>query len=212
MQGGIPPNGHPGMQNGMPPNAGHPGMQNGIPQGMPQGMHQGMQVPVNQPGMPQATMNRPLNQGMNQGMSQGMPPNAGQNLPPGFTNPNQFDEVFASASNFLNKLYETPTCIPDKVISNIAAQAGLNTTDPKLIRLIGFAAQHFMITTAVECLKVASSDDLQLEDVKKVLAKKRINIDRPEYIVSPAESEPQISDDNQSFDMFDDSQTLNLWM
>ena len=102
--------------------------------------------------------------------------------------------------SFLRDIQDYPPPIPDSVIMHILAEAGLNTTDPRVHRTMNVVCQKFMSEVLSDCSKIASSRvksekkkklELQVYDLKQALEPRGIHIHRPEFIVSIP---PQVKD------------------
>ena len=107
--------------------------------------------------------------------------------------PRHFDNMVALVS----KLGERTMLIPDPVIHNIIAQAGMCTSNPNVARLVGLAAEKFIVDTC-KALAASSQGNVRLEHVKHFLAQKKAMVARPDFIVGPLAPEdpqpPPISD------------------
>ena len=165
--------------------------------GMPQAM-QNMQQPMMQPGIP----------GMPQMMQPNMPHqnHPSMQMPPQMQHPvkqpNEKNDA-AIITEFVNKLNETPFMIPDPVINNICAQAGLTTSNPEILRIYSLICQTVLMMTINECKKTSENEHLQLSAVKAVLNHNGIPVHRPDYLVNPIESEDTNTDDTQGYDYAD---------
>lgn len=110
----------------------------------------------------------------------------------------------ADIENFMIKLQDYPSPIPDSVIKHICAESGLNTTDARVTSAISVVTQKFISEVLRNCSDFAKARaaqenpgkirklDLQFSDLKQALAKRGIHVNRPEFIVSL----PQKTDNN----------------
>ena len=103
----------------------------------------------------------------------------------------------ANIEKFLRGMSEYPSPIPDTVIMHVLAEAGLQTSDPRVHRTLNVAIQKFITEVLTDCATAAKqrnkaaqsssskkSLDLQVSDLKWVLERRDIHVYRPEFIVS----------------------------
>ncbi|KAK8891000.1 Transcription initiation factor TFIID subunit 10 [Tritrichomonas musculus] len=104
----------------------------------------------------------------------------------------------ANIEKFLRGMSEYPSPIPDTVIMHVLAEAGLQTSDPRVHRTLNVAIQKFITEVLADCATAAKqrnkasqqsssskkSLDLQVSDLKCVLERRDIHVYRPEFIVS----------------------------
>ncbi|XP_063223646.1 transcription initiation factor TFIID subunit 10-like [Bacillus rossius redtenbacheri] len=101
-----------------------------------------------------------------------------------------------SLSDFLLQLEDYTPSIPDGVISYYLQSSGLDTSDPRIIRLISLAAQKFLSDVANDALqhcktrgvsqnaKTKGKDRryvLTMEDLTPALAEYGITVKKPHY-------------------------------
>jgi len=104
----------------------------------------------------------------------------------------------SALSDVLAVLEEQQPTLPDAVTAHYLAQAGLDTDDPRLLRLIAIAAQKFVSDVAGDALqlykmrqasmpsKTKSKDKkyvLTLEDLTQALADHGVQVKKPAYFV-----------------------------
>ena len=104
----------------------------------------------------------------------------------------------ANIEKFLKGMSEYPSPIPDAVIMHVLAEAGLQTSDPRVHRTLNVAIQKFITEVLTDCATAAKQRnkatsqsssskktlDLQVSDLKAVLERRDIHVYRPEFIVS----------------------------
>lgn len=109
------------------------------------------------------------------------------------------DDVY----KFMMDVKEVTPTIPDAIMDNIMAQAGLYTTDVSLTRTLSIACQKF-ISEILNDLQAGRKQDCHtasFEDIKQALEKRNIRSYRPEYLVGEMENEPEeINDFGQGMD------------
>ena len=103
-------------------------------------------------------------------------------------------QAFDNMITFSQRLGEIRTFIPDPVIQNIVAQAGMFTSDPNVARILNIECDKFiwdLMMKLKETMPPAEDNAprmVRLENVKQVLAQKRMRVDRPDFIVGPIEN------------------------
>lgn len=117
------------------------------------------------------------------------------------THRNPILEEAENIETFLTGLQDYSPPIPDAVIMHILAEAGMNTTDPRVHKTMNIVCQKFINDVLASCARVAKNRakdeknkkkklDLQVCDVKEALRDTaNIQIHRPEFIVSIPESD-----------------------
>ena len=115
--------------------------------------------------------------------------------------------VFDDMVTFVQRLSQARAFIPDPVIQNIVAQAGMFTSDPSVSKILNIECHKFiwdMMNKLKETVPRAEENGermVRLENVKQVLAQKRMRVDRPDFIVGPiARVETQEPLDFEFFD------------
>jgi len=96
---------------------------------------------------------------------------------------------------FLKEMQDYPAPIPDSVVMHLLAEAGMNTTDPRVHRTVNIACQKFIWEVISDCANIKKREmkgnqkknqntDLTLSELKTVLNARGIHIHRPDFIVS----------------------------
>lgn len=102
---------------------------------------------------------------------------------------------FEAMAKFVEQLGEFTPLIPDAVINNIMAQAGMFTSDPKVARILNIECQKFITELCSDLSREMTQKEIvQLDTVKRVLAKRGNRVDRPEFIVGPLQSTEEPTD------------------
>ena len=104
----------------------------------------------------------------------------------------------AALTDVLAQLEEQQPTLPDAVTAHYLAEAGLDTDDPRLVRLIAIAAQKFVSDVAHDALQLYKMRQaslpsknkakdkkyvLTLEDLSQALADHGIQVKKPAYFV-----------------------------
>jgi len=101
-------------------------------------------------------------------------------------------------SDFLSQLQDYNTTIPDSVTSHYLASAGLETTDPRIVKLVSLAAQKFVSDVAADALthckmkqtsantaaKKGGKDKkfiMTTEDLTSALSEQGVSVKKPMY-------------------------------
>jgi hypothetical protein len=123
---------------------------------------------------------------------------AGRREPPPEFIPNECENVIA----FVQKLQEIYPAIPDPVINTLLAEGGAAVTDQRVSRIFNIAAQKF-ITDILGELQSEGKVNVQLWDLKPILAARGVHVHRPEFLISGLE-EVERPAPFQETDLFDD--------
>jgi len=76
-------------------------------------------------------------------------------------------------SDFLSQLSDYNTTIPDTVTSHYLASAGLETTDPRIVKLVSLAAQKFVSDVAADALTHCKMRQNSMSNMNKKQGKDR---------------------------------------
>merc|ERR1719499_99752 len=76
-------------------------------------------------------------------------------------------------SDFLTQLQDYNTTIPDTVTSHYLASAGLETTDPRIVKLVSLAAQKFVSDVAADALTHCKMRQNSMSNMNKKQGKDR---------------------------------------
>ena len=83
--------------------------------------------------------------------------------------------------------------IPDTVMDNIMAEAGMHTTDPAVARVLSIACQKYISQILYTLIREKSDSHdpstANLDDIKQALEKNNIRSCRPDYLVGEMDDE-----------------------